>query len=425
MKKSTAEVNRANFETAHKIFFGQKDRVPGTAGKFDPLKATYGVPFQLGNYTFKLKKIGDDVIILLLIKQEYFEIAYMSETGLACSFLPIELKKKVTSNSLELKENDMYEIYEQQMFVDDKGRLILNVNRICNVTKEKVNLHYDDLWFNVSPFDKEKAYSLYKKSLFVHFNSIFKDKFIQFYINGKGLLNINCDLLREGINYQNGALIMLLLSGSPIKKFQLSFSLELKKNFFNSVFGKDENSGFVNLKGVEECMFFSDFEEINNAISWLMHVLTGPDPRTFDQSFELKEESSPSKFYYEIKNFKVEKKFKSRNLIFSPAVIYGIVVELLRTYDQGNFAENISQLYTKDSKIRETLLKQHNLKFEDFEESQNILSQYQQFKFMGCNMCKLNQANAKCSGSCKQLFCGKECHFIAHFQNKFHSCDSF
>lgn len=398
VKKSTFAVNRANFENARKILFGTS-LIPGTnrerwttAGSFDIKKATQDKEFQLGKFTFMLKgrsiyldnvkiaAIGTDRFLLLLEKLYYYP--------------------KLDSNC----RNDANRDTISSVFLKD-DQLYINYNITYGANSSYSSLNgQEGLWKNISDIESaKKRYLETKYSILKDFKK--ENESIKITCDDKIIVEIDPNEFKEGI-FQKGDALIMISEGFPGLKLSVSTPIQVDPNL--KKFKDNADTRLMNyeyefdnfdtypptLQIKKSVMFVSDFNYLNEAVSWLMHVLTGPDPRTFNSPLpnrvlidQLKESSEPKKIY------------KGEELVFFAGAkkdtrdaldLYYKTIRHLQNFKKlnyngerqpANFSDNYATFIYGDQDSE--LIRTSPMTPKEFKEALERLKQYEQHEFTG------------------------------------------
>jgi hypothetical protein len=181
--------------------------------------------------------------------------------------------------------------------------------------------------------------------------------------------------------------------------------------------------------------FTSDIKYITGAVDWLMHVLTGPDPRTYDSPLDpslqnrqfrdqFKEASEPeSYFVFEPhgSNFILKRRLQNQPvnklkyfLVRQETADASAYVRVVLTYlnSPGIFTENLAKFSSTslDNELKREAAK-IGLTWELFQKALLRMKQYEQHEFLGCGICG-TETKYRCSVS-KIPYCSVECQMVA------------
>lgn len=381
VKRDTPTINRANFENARKILFG-RTIIPGTdrerwttAGTFIPGEST-NTDFQLGKFTFTLDNRA--------IRLDGVKIAEIYSDRLITYIEYIYYRPKLDSN---VPNNTRL---LNTFLKDDK--LYINYNIISYGGSDTIE---EGLWRNVSDIESAKErYFETKKSILNKYRD--ENIAIEITYNKQLLVKINPDEFKEGIFRKGDALIMIS-QGFPGLKLSVSTTIQPDVNS-KKFKTNDNDESLIEIKHDEIKTFVafkSDFDYFNEAISWLMHVLTGPDPRTFKSPLpnrilidQLKESTEPKKKVYgkQLLVFFAGAKKETRE---SFDLYYKTLLHLQnfqkKNYDgerqPANFADNYATFIYGDDESE--IVKKSPMPPEEFKKALERLKQYEQHEFTG------------------------------------------
>lgn len=420
MKKQAISENRVNFENARRILFGT-DLIPGTnrerwttAGMFKPIDETNMGPFTLGPYNFtkagnRIYLDTDNALIFITIIKNYISISWPKLGSRIHGF---------TSSNLDVIE-------KSQDFFQHENKIYFNASFSKQVYFSVVGKEPPPLTGRILPNDDEKLMEHYRKTKNVgkrDFELLWGVKNIQ-------ILSVPYNEISEGIaRYRD----ITCVFSAGLVGLQVSVTGVFPWKHVKPYFTKSSNDICEYEDG--NFWFYDDMVYLAGAIDWLMHVLTGPDPRNYDarpfdnQDIPLKEDSEPRKRYftfekdqYGIYHMKgnmnpvyfvldgggIDSTFdlriaNDRMTIIDAKLIRNTTIRLLREIEgNANFPKHYANFMAvenyRDLPYSRTL----------FNAAIARIDRFDQYEYLGCAVCG-EESSKKC-GNCNQLYCGEEC----------------
>lgn len=460
--KTTAKFNRANFENARKIFFGTK-RIPGTdrgrwttASHFRPKYSKPNEEFKLGPHLFKLQ----GMIVYVYAKSKFTALCKIEYDRISILFPNMFRNIEVVSpfqNELSYY-GDKNKIKITSFGIDKTGKVYLNHNLSSKLSQRKVSEKKQKLWSRLENDDLKKALEIYKKEKETNQERFDIDLQVKndTEVNGS-LHNVLNFELKDGVTaFEKEKALLMIASDFGLLKMALSAQVPesalsmLETKFYSSPtksmceflieqFKYDFLSGAVLKKRSSSSVWFtSDLHYIANAIDWLMHVLTGPDERTYESkkfenepTDEFKESSEPKLIHYQFKekglhdNFVMSKTNEHPSLLFNTLVfgvpkkqetkeakaIRDLVVLHLSTFQGRAFAENFAKFREDANTLALSISREAPYSWYEFQAALVRLQKYKEHQFLGCNVCG-TETKYRCSTT-KVPYCGIECQMIA------------
>lgn len=220
---------------------------------------------------------------------------------------------------------------------------------------------------------------------------------IEIKLGDKVIVTINPDEFQEGV-FQKGNVLIMISQGFPGLKLSVSTPIQPDLNSRRFKNGDNDESFFQIERMIKNydtypyvneqkifVIFTSDFNYLNEAVSWLMHVLTGPDPRTHDSPLpnrklidQLKESTEPRKIY---KEYKLVFFAGSKKETVEAFDLYYKTLLHLHNFGRANFAENYAIFIYGDGKSE--LAKTSPMTAAEFKKALERLKQYEQHEFTG------------------------------------------
>lgn len=298
-KRGTASgnVRRAQFEAARRAIFGD-DRIPGTqrerwttAGVVHPFVGQTGAQFELGPFQFKLVCDDDNASIQVYLGKQ--QLCIIRKTDMLIS-LP-ELTEIVSFNDSGTVVSNVIrgkgrgtrrEFNGKTCFFAHNGVVHYNIGSQNGVDRS-VGIS-GSLYFpsNVAPNDMPKLAELYKSTKnLTHIGAKLSIVYSDDMDASKSgdqipLIDFNWAAMPEGIvEYPEKNMTCLFSQGITGVMYFASGKLDIGplKKYKHFPSENDEMCEFDN----GSFWFYSDIEKYCDALSWLMHVLTGPDPRDY------------------------------------------------------------------------------------------------------------------------------------------------
>jgi hypothetical protein len=419
MKKQAISERRVQFENARRIIFGT-DLIPGTnrerwttAGMFKPTDETNMKPFTLGSYRFikagnRIYLDTDNALIFITIIKNYISISWPKLS-------------RVSSNL-----SDTWERQKSQIYFQHENKIYFNASFSKDVTTSISGVKPPALTGRVLPNDDEKLIEHYKKTK----NATEIDFQLFWGAEDIPILTIPPNEIPEGIaKYQD----ITCIFSAGLVGLQVGVTGVVPWQHVKPYFTKSSNDicEYENVK----FWYYNDIVYIAEAIDWLMHVLTGPDPRNYDarpfdnQDVPLKEDSEPRKRYftfekdqYDIYHMKgsmnpvyfvldggggIDSTFDSRiandrMTIIDAKLIRNTTIRLLREIEgSANFPKHYANFMAvenyRDLPYSRTL----------FNAAIARIDRFDQYEYLGCAVCG-EESSKKC-GNCNQLYCGEKC----------------
>jgi hypothetical protein len=412
MKKQAISENRVNFENARRILFGT-DLIPGTnrerwttAGIFKPIDETNMGPFTLGSYRFT--KAGNriylyqDVGCMITIIENYISISWPQLQGF--------------SSNLEV-------IRRSQNFFQHENKIYVNASFSENVYYS-ILAGPPALTGRILPNDDEKLMKHYRKTK----NITEIDFKLLWGAEDIPILTIPHNEIPEGIaKYQD----ITCIFSAGLAELQVGVTGVVPWKHVRSY---HESSDEICEYEYGKFWYYNDIVYWAGAIDWLMHVLTGPDPRNYDarpfdnQDIPLKEDSEPRRRYftfekdqYGIYHMKgnenprffvldgggIDSTFdlriaNDRMTIIDAKLIRNTTIRLLREIEgNANFPKHYANFMAVEN--YRALPYSRTL----FRAAVARIDRFDQYEYLGCAVCG-EESSKKC-GNCNQLYCGEEC----------------
>jgi hypothetical protein len=401
MKRTTADVNRKNFENARRILFGT-DIIPGTnrehwttAGVFDPIKMKADEPFQLGPYTYQVYARRQFSTTLLVGKLGHI---YIYDKFIILDFDAISIE-----NNHAIEGNVHNTHYQRQKKWFRKN----NTLHFSITFTQGVNSSYGGLTVpqigNITPTDLIALKELFRQS---KHSTIEPDNLLLKWDTGK----VICDIPpREGVIHIDDSTALVVAIGFPGIIVHVTTVAPMPGPYCMCFNEKRKDSTFVALDTLRTYL---------DAVRWIMHVLTGPDPR-----FGTKESSEPKpletwfKMVPDGDNFYTFNKQKytffitdiNRAFATRDAVLY-----YLHHIPNSVFVSNYT-VYIKNP--GSTISKGAPYPPQDFLHALQRIKEYTEHEFLGCAICTM-ETNFKCGGECQNLYCSAECQQLDHLENE-------
>ena len=437
MKLSTGERNRKNFEQARRVLFGT-EQIPGTdrerwttAGKV--LKSAEG-SFILGPYQFNIPKSG-----IIFVNHEEIGIIYDDSIRL----LPDEYKS--IENILDFRTN-FHLSHSFTKWNYKMGKFFVNYTEFSERLLPH-NLRPEII--NADPNDDDafkKAYSITKGT-----NESKKIELTIF--NMKTGTNVETlyeftEPFPEGIKKYPDAQLLLSAGRNDMTILLSKYFTQAQLLSFMGKSPEEEELCVVEYKRPKsiigltsywpdrvldtKLIFLSHAKFITNAIDWLMHVLTGPDPRTYNSPVdkphpdELKESSEPRKSYFEYYRDEfgvMHLKQKAKRLYFFAKQLSTKQAELIRDETLvflrdmgGEFAENYARFMNQLPDSPQLRTYPHSP--DEFRRALERLKQFTEHEFLGaCAACGNPEPRFRCDDDTNRMYCNQECQVVDFFAN--------
>jgi len=356
-KRSTSFIKRAEFENARKLLFGT-ERIPGAKGRerwttagLVKLPFSGKIKFQLGKFTFDIKNDGSIILIhdnkWLSIGKLYTDaidikiMNYITNATYTTIKLPGWRDPNLNSITYSKFKKDLF---YNAVYVYELGYRInppfvnkfLLPDQLDEIANRKSPFEKIQVMFNVNYPEKTESFALgetnepFRESTVVHLSD-----------DAKMIVHSE----REGINF--------LIAG------------KIPTNVMRPIFGEEEEKQlcFYIVGKKTECILLSDMQYIAEAVNMLMHVLTGPDPRSYypatdgkDPDLPFKETSDPFTSYFvftqdedgahyaswedEIYFFK----YNEKSMTYNEAIkVRDYVIDYLMRYQGADFAYNYAK----------------------------------------------------------------------------------
>ncbi len=400
MKKQAISENRVNFENARRILFGT-DLIPGTnrerwttAGTFE-LKFHPPQTFTLGPYNFDF--LGGSIYInskledhpTIIFQKDHLKITWPS------------LKYPLLSNFRTTKIGGFFQ-HENKIYYNISFSQDVNTSMGGYIEAPILN-------GNVLPNDDAKLIEYYKKTKNMPRLAFKLD------VGDKTLLLVQHNEIPEGIvKYQD----MTCVFSAGLVGLQVGVTGVVPWQHIKPYFTKSSNDICEYEDG--KFWFYDDLAYIAEAIDWLMHVLTGPDPRNYDarpfdnQDVPLKEDSEPRRRYftfekdqygiYHMKGKKYPRFFvldnRGMTIIDAKLIRNAVTHFLMNIYGADGFGHGLEEFLKGD-------MENAPYTADEFNAAIARIDRFDQYEYLGCVVCG-EESSKKC-GNCNQLYCGEEC----------------
>lgn len=410
MKRQATSERRVQFENARRILFGT-ELIPGTnrerwttAGMFE-FSSVAVDHFTLGPYQFELD--GNVIFLnnvqIVAIYRDHLKIWWPHLTK---EIFSSNLRKRVDYRRISFQHEN--KIYFNIAFEKDINRSFFGAQP--PVMDEKI-----------LPTDDTKLLSYYKKT-----KNITEVDF-ELKIDDFTMISIPHKEIPEGIvKYQDFTCVF----SAGLVGLQVGVTGVVPWKHVTPRFSEEKPSDICEFD-TGKFWYYAEIAYIARAIDWLMHVLTGPDPRNYGaRNFDhpeipLKEDSEPKKRHftfekdeygiYHMKGEKYPRFFVLEGTIIEAKLIRNTVTRyLIDRYGVKNLGHALEVFKRGD-------MKDAPYTVDEFNAAIARIDRFDQYEYLGCVVCGEN-GTQKC-GNCNQIvYCGEECQKVHWEHEHFDEC---
>ncbi len=404
-KRSTVDINRKNFENARRILFGTS-RIPGTsrerwttAGVIDPKLTRNDASFQLGPYTYSTstRQNGQSCDV------------YIGDAGHVTIFpkhLLLRIISSIENNYIEGHGLTNINKYDTRWFrQNDKLYYTATLAQYVNSSLGGLRVPHIE---HIAPSDHTQLVELYRKS---KYSGIDGDSLHLSWDGGATICNIP---IKDGVFPIDDKTAVVVAIGFPGIIVHVTTVAPTLGPYCTS-YGEKYHT-FTTL---DELRTFLD------GVRWLMHVLTGPDPRLGkdigDSPTKESSEPKPLETWFTIApdgpnwykfeqkkqyTFFIDKDIKTAILIRDSVLYY------LHNIPNSSFVSNYTVYINNPGS---SITRGAEYPAIDFLNALKRIREYTEYEFLGCAMCTVD-ADLKCGGSCQKRYCNVECQQLDHLE---------
>ncbi len=366
MKRSTADVNQANYEKARRILFG--DEKWQTAGVFDTTHYRHEQTFTLGPFEYILKGTGG---VCIKTPKGVYRCIKITSSYLVCSFPSVYW-------NLQLEAAADVEKYNRQTFEYVDG--VLYYNYEGQTTLSYTGPGNPQSFVKPGEIDKLKHAYKIRKRYGIRDSLVFN--WVQGFVEGDAnqpflLYEPTSEFVRyavsqipEGLDKRENSSIVISTGSTGMNVF---ISTIVDPKIVVPYFPTDEPNVFHEFQD-GEVWLLSDLKMFSKAVDWLMHVLSPPAPGK-DASEPLHRIFRPDKknrWYYFLMD--------SKPLTYEQAIdVRTNVMNLL--HSQGTFVDNLAKF-----KVRRVIQDREGNRttWEEFQEALERIERFNKSEYLGC-----------------------------------------